>query len=340
MGLVDFEKIEGIDGIILSNIVANAKDVKSAGRNRVAKKLKSKISFDDGKMGTWKSLKAGDKELHLHSVTALLNGGRVFSSRAPGMVMGVGNTGEYLGEYNDGDLYISDDAGVTWTKTRDEAHMYEFGGSGSIIVAAYDEGMTKKVSYSKNHGKSWDDLDLGVEVRVKLLTTTPDSTSLKFLIIGTSKDKKTHLIALDFNEVFDRQCKLDKNDLDKGDYEKWYARVDDDKKPDCLMGRKQFFYRRKKDADCSAGKLFEEPEAESEVCECQDQDFECDFNFVREDGKCVRAKGAKLPIPANECKKPTDTYKGKSGYRKIPGNVCSGGKKLEETVERKCTEGK
>jgi hypothetical protein len=340
-GLVDFEQIQGIDGIVLANIVKNADEVKE---NRNAKKqLQTKISFDDGKMDTWKALKTtDDKELHLHSVTELINGGRVFSSAAPGLVAGVGNTGGYLEAYDDGDLYISDDAGLTWKKALDGAHKYEFGGAGSIIVAVFDEGYTDKVSYSTNHGQDWKELDLGVEIRARLLTTTPDSTTLNFLLVGTGKDKKTNVLNLDFSDVFDgRKCNLDKDNDSKSDYEKWYARVDDDKKPDCLMGRKQFYWRRKKDKDCNAGDAYKEPVVENEVCECQDQDFECDFNFVRgSDGKCVLAPGAKLPIPPNECKNPKDEYKGPSGYRKIPGNSCKGGKTNEEAISRKCEDGK
>lgn len=338
-GLVDFEQIEGIEGIIMANIVANAEEVKAGGK---VKKLKTKISFDDGKMDTWKNLKADGKELHLHSVTELATGGRVYSSRAPGLVMGVGNTGDYLDDYSSGDLYISDDAGITWSRTRTEAHKYEFGGAGSIIVAVFDEGFTNKVSYSKNHGKTWEDVDLSIEIRARLLTTTPDSTSLKFLLVGSGKDKEAYVFDLDFGDVFDKKiCKLDKDNESKSDFEKWYARYDEDEKPDCLMGRKQYYWRRKKDADCNAGELYKEPIVENEFCKCQHQDFECDFNFVRDKkGKCQLAPNAKLPVPPNECKNPQDDYKGPSGYRKIPGNSCEGGVDDELQIIRKCDEGK
>jgi hypothetical protein len=336
-GLVDFEQIEGIDGIVLANVVKNADEVK--GNRNAKKRVQSKISFDDGKMGTWRPLKTGDKEVHLHSVTELLNGGRVYSSRAPGLVMGVGNTGDTLGDYTDGDLYISDNAGLTWSKTRDGAHKYEFGASGSIIVAVQDEDTTDKVFYSKDYGQNWEDFGLDVSFRARLLTTTPDATSPKFLLVGFGKDKKTHIFSLDFSDVFDRECKRDTENESKNDFEKWYARYDDNKKPDCLMGRKQYFWRRKKDVDCNASNLYKEPEVEQEICECQEQDYECDFNFVRDlDRECVLAPDAKLPIPPKECKNPTDTYKGPSGYRKIPGNTCNSGVTKEEKL-RKCDEG-
>lgn len=335
-GLVDFEKIEGIEGIVMVNVVKNWDDRNS----RQKKKLVSRISFDDGKADTWKPLKAGSKDLHLYSVTGFQNLGRVFSSKAPGLLMGVGNTGDYLDDYNDCDLYVSDDAGLTWEKALSEAHIYEFGGAGSILVAVYNEGPTKEAKYSINYGKDWEKVDLGIKINARILTTTPDSTGLNFVIVGTDSDKKAHVIALDLSGVLERKCELDKEHPDKSDFEKWYARYDEDKKPDCLMGHKEFYWRRRKDAKCNAGNLYNEPEVEEEVCECQDHDFECDFNFVKDrEGKCVLAPGAKLSIPPDQCKKPGDKYKGPSGYRKIPGNTCKDGIAKDVEIERDCKDG-
>mgnify|MGYP002718847198 CR=1 FL=1 len=72
-------------------------------------------------------------------------------------------------------------------------------------------------------------------VRGIVLTTIPDSTSQKFLLIGTSPrgkggDGGRHaLIFLDFAPLQTRQCQ------DK-DFEKWYARGAEGK--ECLMGHK------------------------------------------------------------------------------------------------------
>jgi hypothetical protein len=78
-----------------------------------------------------------------------------------------------------------------------------------------------------------------MNIRATILTTTPDSTSVKFILVGKTKDHKTHIFALDFEDILDgKQCNIDKDHEDKSDYEKWYARLDNDGKPDCLMGRK------------------------------------------------------------------------------------------------------
>ncbi|OJD23332.1 vacuolar protein sorting/targeting protein 10 [Blastomyces percursus] len=335
-GLVDFEKIATIQGIILVNTVKNWEDVeKSPG---VEKKIVSRISFDDGR--TFQPLKAGKHDLHLHSITDAANSGRVFSSPAPGLVMGVGNTGGHLKDYFDGDLYISNDAGINWNKALSDAHKYEFGDQGSVIVAVYDEGRMNKISYSFDHGKSWKKASLplpdDVKIRAKILTTMPDSTSLKFVLVGSAKadsNLEHYVIAIDFAEMEERTC-------GDRDFENWPARLNEKKEPDCLMGHKQFYRRRKADADCFIKKKFEDPVPEFEPCKCTEEDFECDFNFIRsEDGKsCVPARS--LPVPEGTCENPDDKYTGSSGFRLIPGNACirKGGVELDKQIERVCSD--
>ena len=46
------------------------------------------------------------------------------------------------------------------------------------------------------------------------------------------------------------------------------------------------------------------------------------------------------PIPAGVCNgNPDQMYKGSSGFRRIPGNTCVGGLKMDEKVDKKCSQG-
>ncbi|KAI9709845.1 MAG: vacuolar protein sorting/targeting protein PEP1 [Chrysothrix sp. TS-e1954] len=333
LGFVDFEKIQSIQGITLSNIVSNGDDVLEIG---AAKEVVSRITFNDGR--DYQPLNADGKDLHLHSFTEIRNQGRVFSSKAPGLVMGVGNTGKYLREYEEGDLWVSQDAGVNWYRGLEGAHKYEFGDQGSILVAVYDEEPTNELTYSLDFGKNWESVQLGdLDVRAALLTTIPDSTSLKFLLSGIAPrgtDDQYSVYSIDFGALDMRQCK-------KKDFETWYAR-EDKGEPQCIMGHTQSFKRRKQDADCVIDKEGEEPEPDnkSKTCPCTEEDYECDFNFVRsKDGKreCKPVTGL-LP-PAGACKNQDDTYMGSSGYRLIPGNTCSTANEKDAKdalVERPC----
>lgn len=334
-GYVDFEKIANIQGIVIVNTVDNPDEVENPLRQ---KKIKSHISFDDGR--TFETIKAGDKELHLHSVTNLHNSGRVFSSPAPGLVMGVGNTGEYLKDYRDGDLYVSDDAGLTWTFALKEAHKYEFGDQGSVLVAVYDEGETDTVMYSLKHGRpdTWEELKLKYKFRAHELTTLPDSTSLKFIIVGEKRGEKHRepvVIYIDFSKLL-KKC-------EKDDFIDWNARVDEDEKPICVMGQEQSFRRRKWDAKCFVGEEFKDPVPKFTPCKCDEvRDYECDFNFEPDgsgkDKKCNPT--AALTPPEGACKGDEEDYEGSSGWRKIPGNQCEGKTDKDKTVKRPCNETK
>jgi hypothetical protein len=166
-GYVDFESLYGVDGVGIANVVGNVEEVES---RRGPKRLQSRITFDDGR--SWAPLEPPTKDvdgngigcdtkdarkcsLHLHSVSSAHNYGRVFSSPAPGFVMGVGSVGEYLKGYSDCDTFLSTDAGVTWKMVSRNAHMFEFGDQGGIVVMINDEGPVDHIRYSLDFGKTW-----------------------------------------------------------------------------------------------------------------------------------------------------------------------------------------
>ncbi|KAH7329098.1 vacuolar sorting protein [Stachybotrys elegans] len=331
-GRVDFEKISGIQGIFLVNTVDNGPEVDKDGGK---KKIISRITFDDGR--TFEPVKAGDDAIHLHAVTDIDNLGRIFSSPAPGLVMGNGNKGDHLDGFGDANLYVSDNAGLAWKQALEGPHKFEFGDSGSILIAVKDSKNAdiKDFSFSLDHGQNWKSAAFPdkLEVHPVILTTTQDSTSSKFIMIATNDDGY-HIIAVDFDEVVGRTCE------DK-DMEDWHARVDDDGKPTCIMGHKQTYRRRKKDADCLVRSKFKDPEPKTEDCECTDADFECDFNFQRDpDDASVCKEAGPMVDPDGTCKsKPDGTFQGSSGWRLIPGNTCKrkDGKQKDDPVERKCS---
>lgn len=334
VGTVDFEKIANIQGIVMVNIVKNWEEVQQHDKK---KNIVSRISFDDGR--TFQHLKVGDERLHLHSVTDMSNSGRVFSSPAPGIVMGIGNTGEALKSYDEGNLYVSDDAGLTWRQALKGPHKYEFGDQGSVIMAISDSASEKtdEIYFSINHGKDWETAKLDYPVHPKVLTTTPDSTSLKFLLVASLGSEKNNpeqehaIVAIDFSGLHERTC-------EKDDFEKWPARLDESGEPDCLMGHKQYYYRRKANADCFVNEEFKDPEPIFDPCKCTAEDFECDYNFVRSEDRKSCEPAVSLTPPKGMCQKEGDTYKGPSGWRLIPGNVCirEGGKNMDEEIERSC----
>ncbi|KAH8994731.1 Oligoxyloglucan reducing end-specific cellobiohydrolase [Lactarius hatsudake] len=351
VGFIDYETLYGVDGVGLANIVANAQDVE--GRD-IPKELKTLITFDDG--SSWSPLRPPSEDseghriscnpsdadscsLHLHSVTIPHNFGRIFSSPAPGFVMGVGSIGGALRTYEESDTFLSTDAGVTWSMVRRDAHKYEFGDQGGIIVAVNDEEAVDFVSYSTDLGKTWKTLQLGVHIRARALSTLQDSASQKFLLLGqlsrqdATDEGRVASIFIDFAPMGRRKCGDD-------DFERWYARTAKNKR--CLMGLKQWYKRRKLDADCYVGDKFgdkfSDPVEYEEICPCQDDDYECDYNYVRHGSSCVPVSPE--PIPAGVCKSPDQTYEGSSGYRIIPGNWCdrNKGARKDDPIKKWCSQ--
>jgi len=343
MGFVDFEKVANVQGIALTNVVTNWESVLEDG---VEKRVATKITFDDGRdyhdIMVTEPGKNEPSKLHLHSITDQRNAGRVYSSQgSPGLMMGVGNTGESLSDYSEGNLYVSDNAGATWKRGLVGPHKYEFGDQGSILLAIYDKVEIAKMIYSLDHGKTWTqfffkDYDFPEQVRAQMLTTIPDSTSLKFLLLATTgagADQRHWVYTIDFAGLHERKCNTD-------DFETFYARVDADGKPTCVMGHKQSYSRRKATADCFVDEEFKDPAPtfDNAGCLCTVNDFECDFMYVRSPDRTQCVPLNPIGAPEGECTSPEGTFVGPSGFRKIPGNECilEGGIDKAKPIERPC----
>lgn len=80
--------------------------------------------------------------------------------------------------------------------------------------------------------------DLGTKIRARLLTTMPDSTSRKFILLGTyprGQSGQHAIMFLDFANDETGGSKMRQCDKDQ-DMEKWYGRQQNGK--GCLMGHR------------------------------------------------------------------------------------------------------
>ncbi|KAG1874332.1 hypothetical protein F4604DRAFT_2009684 [Suillus subluteus] len=336
-GYVYYEKTHGVEGVGIANVVANARDLE---RWMTAEQLRSVITFNDG--SSWAPLlvpggtcSSYTCSLHLHSVTDMYDYRPVFSSPAPGFVIGVGSIGTILAPYEESNTYISTDAGLTWKMLREGPYQFEFGNSGSVIVIVDDQQPTDSILYSTDMGQTWKTYNIGIQFRVHKLTAVSDSTSQKFLVLGYVMPQsrqpgngRNAAIYLDFATLGRPKC-------GPNDKESWYARANS--KSDCIMGAKQWYTRRKADADCYMGEEFHDPEVHDDKCPCEEHDYECDYNHVRSDGKCVPLSPERIPSTQCTLGTPNEKYMGSSGYRKIPGNKCEGGSRMDEPISKDCS---
>lgn len=332
-GLVDLEHIQNIDGILVANV-----DVETEGQ--LAKDRRSKISFDDGRNWEFLRLKGCDSAnddcyVNLHNVLDHRNAGRIFSSPTPGLLAGIGNTGRALDSRMNGDLFVSENSGITWTKALDGPHLYEFGAMGTILVAVPDD-VTDSLRLSVDRGRSWQEAKLKTPVQPIILTTNPKSATTDFILIGVDPKKDRTLVITLRLSVFSRVCDAPGSDGGR-DFEKWYGRYDPiSDKPSCILGHKQIFFRKKIDAECVV-----DPNTDFETilehCPCQEEDYECDegFTWSFSEYKCI--PGQKLQEEWSKCTKGSTVERAK-GYSLIPGDTCTkdGGLKLDGTEKVTC----
>jgi len=348
-GFIDFRTIDSVDGVRLANIVSNAPEVEAG---REAKRLASRITFDNG--ASWSPITApstnakgravlcdisdsGKCSLHLYLIAASPVLGRIFSNTAPGFILGVGSIGPALRPYDDCDMFLSTDAGVSWTRILVGPHKYEFGNQGGILAMVEDDKPTEVLKYSFDSGSSWNELKLPVKLRVERLTSVPHERSQQFLLIGVlaredvSSIERYAAIHVDLAPIRQRECAT---------YDEETFRVRTGKGQECMMGHRQIYTRKKPSVDCYIDKQFDEPIAHQERCNCSDDDYECDYSYVRSGDAC-EPNGLE-PIPAGACSSDwQQTYMGSSGWRLIPGNTCKAGlSRKDAKVEKRCPEPK
>ena len=123
--------------------------------------------------------------------------------------MAVGNVGEKLAPYTDSDTYLSRDAGFTWEEIHKDAHMWEFGDSGSILVMVNDEQPTKFVLFSVDEGLNWREYQFSDHpMRINSIVTVPMDTSRKFILFGDSSSSSS-AVHIDFSALTNRKCEWD-----------------------------------------------------------------------------------------------------------------------------------
>jgi hypothetical protein len=122
--------------------------------------------------------------------------------------MAVGNVGEKLAPYDESDTFLSRDAGFTWEEVHKDAHLWEFGDSGSILVMVNDEQPTDYILFSTDEGLNWREYKFTNEkVRVRSIVTVPSDTSRRFILFGNYAGSPTSVaVHVDFSALTSLMC--------------------------------------------------------------------------------------------------------------------------------------
>ena len=334
-----------MNGVLLANVVINAHE-------KGVKKVQSRINFNDGWRRKWMELtKNGSITLHLHSHSSIEQtydrDYSIYSSKnAPGILMGVGNEGSYLGDYEQGNTYLSLDAGHTWKNVQTGPHLYAHGDSGSLLILVRHWRPTDTLLYSWNRGESWKDFRFTDElIDVNSIVSNPSGRGLVLHILGSkaagsrgfegttfdatnTSSVVTKVVTVDFRK------QLLGKDLACGDADFEDFKLSDEDKEICFNGQ-SITYKRRQSRICVIGPVsLVNITAKFGHCDCQDSDYECDVNHWRdESNNCVLY--VEDPLRPENCPKGT-TYTGSSGYIKSVFSQCVGGVVKPKTVAKDC----
>ena len=315
--------------------------------------IKTLISYNKG--GDWKRLRAPERDvegkrydcgeycfLNLYGISSDYPPYYSVDSAA-GIIIANGNVGRYISHDHESiSTFLSRDGGLNWFEIKKGSHIYEIGDHGALILIADDQNPTKELFYSWDEGLTFEPLKISEEkFLIKNIIIEPTSTSQHFVIYGESNKKgntKGVVIGVDFTGLHEPQCRNPDNpDSSESDYEKWSPN-DGRAGHECLMGHKTIYVRRKREAQCYNGQIFER-KTTVEHCNCTEDDYECDFGFARggPGEPCVSIKKnsnsdnsgnelIEMYTPPANCQ---GYYKVSRGYRKVPGNSCINGVKFD-----------
>ena len=341
----DEERKEGITGWISS------KPKKKNPLSMLSSNVRTFITFNKG--AAWKYLTApkadiknsqivckGDKECSLNIFLYHDTTTPVYSQLfAHGLIIATGNVGRTrLSEVYARNVYLSRDGGLTWMEIAKGSHVYDMADHGGLLIMSRLQANNRhkaSVLYSWNEGSSWDKLYLTTyNATIEDIFTEPDSISQHFLVhvaqvsnaTEGAEERHSSIYSLNFQQLHQRACAGDDKPGEAGsDFELW-SPYDGRHGQNCLLGRKISYIRRKRDSECYNGVRFESY-MDVNNCECTEEDYECDFGFIRKDlianSPCIAAINVSYAPPA-VCPSGT-TYNVTNGYRRVTGDTCEGG---------------
>lgn len=331
--LADIHKVHGLRGVYIATQLKQ-----NAATNASLENLISVITFDKG--GEWSYLKPPTADRNGSPLKCNINEGcslhltQKFSQlyqryrtvpilskeSAIGLIVASGVVGKSLKGHPS--LFVSSDAGVTWREVLYGSYIYMVGDFGGIIVAvsSYSHQETDEIKYSTDDGETWDSVNFAPEngkpFRIYGLMTEPGEKTTVFTLFGSNKDHhEWMLINLDLRHVFKHDCRPE-------DYKLWSPHA---LNHTCLLGREEIYERRISHTSCYSGVNYERP-VKIENCPCDREDYECDFGFKEESGQCIRDNESEADPDAIPTTCTAGGYYNRTkGYRKVPGDTCTGG---------------
>lgn len=293
-GVLDIQGVSFAPGTLFANAYVG----RFHKHHKTVASVNSRVSFDSGR--TWQQpqatlLDGSVKDIHLHSNIDNTPGDAVMAA-APGLLSAFGHVGSQLGSIEHAKPFLSTDGGISWKEIEAPKKHGPFviAANGAVMLNfAHKKG---SVLVSLDSGKTWEPIAIAKNTKnVKSVYVSPRDP---YLVLVQSKDA---IEAVDLSTLLDGEC-------GEGSIEKL--------KTDCKMGARYSYLRAKEGASCFVSNHAWQ---HSEDCACELGDYECDRDFVRQDGKCV--PNSLLENKLKTCR-PGSNVIVSSGYDRLPGNRC------------------
>ncbi|KAG9485416.1 hypothetical protein GDO78_008468 [Eleutherodactylus coqui] len=341
-GDTDFTNVTSLRGVFITSVLSEDNSIYSV------------ITFDQG--GEWNRINkpenaecdstAKDKakcSLHIHAQYSMSQNLAVplppmSEPNAIGIVIAHGSVGDAVSIASPS-VYLSDDGGYSWTRVLDGPHHYAILDSGGLIVAIQQSDVpVNTIKFSTDEGQCWFLYNFTNDpLMFTGLASEPGARSLNVTVWGyrTGFIRRIWMsYTIDFAALLKQSCA-------EKDYLTWLAHSTDPGAPSdgCALGYKEQYRRLKKSSMCQNGRDYL-VSRESVTCNCTLDDYMCDFGYYREENKstCMEQpelRGHELDLCINGEEEKLTT----NGYRKIPGDKCTGGinpVRQEMDMKKKC----
>uniref|UniRef100_A0A8C3SQ08 VPS10 domain-containing protein n=1 Tax=Chelydra serpentina TaxID=8475 RepID=A0A8C3SQ08_CHESE len=325
----DFTNVTSLRGVYITSVLSEDRSIQSV------------ITFDQG--GEWLPLRtpvnakcnsaAKSKEecsLYIYSLYGISLNHNVpmlplAEPNVVGIVIAHGSVGDGISVVSP-DVYVSDDGGYTWARVLEGPHHYAILDSGGIIVAIeHSLEPINVIKFSTDEGQCWHKYTFSKEpIYFTGLASEPGARSMNVSLWGYRDSvlpRKWVSYTIDFSHLLSRICEED-------DYTIWLAHSSEpgSRTDGCVLGYKEQYLRLRKSSVCQNGRdyvMIKQPS----VCPCTLEDYLCDFGYFRPENQSVCVEQPELKGHDLEfCLYGRQELLTTGGYRKIPGDKCSGGK--------------
>jgi hypothetical protein len=322
---VDFHRVAGLTGVILANVVMNPQDVSCRTCTTATDcdqycEFGTVLSRDNGK--SWQRIPSASAEgceasdekecsLHLHSFSSASTFNThplVSSTTAPGLIIATGNEGRSLDLRSENvmnaDVFMSRDAGETWTKLSTGRGIYGETDYGGALYLFPTGRRSRHVNFSIDEGATWSYFpvqDEGKSYVFSSVVSPKAMPSAHFINVLAFPGEGGNDVALwiDLSGLKDRNCVGMEDPSDpQSDFEYFQpsSYFDEQLGFKCFMGHTAYYARKRFGAAC----WVTTPTSDNGAtianyilprniinCNCTRADYECDVGFVEDGESCV-----------------------------------------------------